>query len=121
MAKIAQKLPLDIYGALRPAVQRSQHKRVVFLVSSCDSKQNWMMFPKKLFWAKKLLFWLQKRHSWSQKGRFGHTEPKNGCQPLNIVTQRVPGIIQYHHQPFSLEDDSEFFLMKFLFKYFPNI
>ena len=61
MAKIAQKLPLDIYGALRPAVQRSQHKRVVFLVSSRDSKKNWMMSPKKLFWAKKLFFFAQEK------------------------------------------------------------
>ena len=59
---------------------------------------------------KTVFFWLKKGIFGRKKDGFGYTEPKNGCQPLNIVIQRVPGIIQYHHQSFALEDDSEFFL-----------
>ena len=50
-------------AAPRPAVQRGQHKNVVFLVSSHDGDKKFGRFPKKNgFRAKKLHFWPEILH-----------------------------------------------------------
>ena len=54
---------MGLAAAPRPAVQRGQHKNVVFLVSSHDSNKKFGQFPKKIdIGPKNCIFWPENRH-----------------------------------------------------------